>query len=144
MFKTSIVDEINRLGEEIELVCGDSKCLAISPRAKEVARLPVAEIHETENSIIAAFEFPGVSKEEIELNFTEGRIEVKVERKLEKEAKEKDSYAYEIRKHSFYGALPLPPEAVAENAEASYKDGILKVEIPKAKKQETRKKIEIK
>lgn len=142
MFKTNIFDEINRLEKEIDLACGNSQCVAAVPRAEEVARLPVAEVYETENSVIAAFELPGVSKEEIELNIAEDRIEVKVERKLEKKAEEKDSYSYEMRKHAFYGALPLPSEVIAENAEASYKDGILRVEIPKAKKAE-KKKIEI-
>lgn len=64
--------------------------------------------------------------------------------KIEKEAKQEDSYAYEMQANRFYGALPLQTEVIAENAEASYKDGILRVEIPKAKKQDSKKRIEIK
>ena len=133
--------------EEIDLICGTgSQCVAIMPKqnVEEVARLPVADIYETENSVIAAFELPGVKKEDIELNITDDRVEVKVERKLEKTAEEKEGYSYEMRSYSFYGALPLPLDVIAEQANAAYKDGILRVEIPKAKKQDLKKRIEIK
>lgn len=135
----------NRL---IELFYGSDlgKCAALMPKCEspeKITRLPVADIQETEKSVIATFELPGVKKEEIELSITEDRVEVKVERKIEKEAKEDDSYAYEMQANSFYGALPLQTEVIAENAEASYKDGMLRVEIPKAKKAE-KKRIEVK
>lgn len=144
MFRNSIFDEINRLEKEMDLACGNGQCVALMPKTEEVARLPVSHVYQTESSVIASFELPGVSKEEIELNLIEDRIQVKVERKLEKKAEDEGNYSYEMRKHSFYGALPLPSEVIAENAEASYKDGILRVEIPKAKKRERKKKIEIK
>lgn len=76
MFRNSISDEINI--------------------TEEIVRLPVADIQETENSVIAAFELPGVSKENIELNITEDRIEVKVKRKLEKKAEEKQEIKKKI------------------------------------------------
>ena len=143
MFRGNIFDEIER---DIELMCGNS-CLTLVPKMKsveEISRLPVANIYETENSVIATFELPGVNKKDIQLNLTEDRIEVKVETKVEKKAEEKESYAYEMRINSFYRALPLPSEVMAEKADANYKDGILRVEIPKAKKQDSKKRIEIK
>ena len=146
MFRGNIFDEINRIEREIGLMCGPgSQCVAIVPKqdVEEVARLPVANIYETESAVIAAFELPGAKKEDIELNITEGRIEVKVERKLEKKAEEKDGCSYEMRSRSFYGALPLPSDVAAEQANAAYKDGILRVEIPKAKKQDSKKRIEV-
>lgn len=138
MFKSNIFDEIEReLG---------SNCLAVMkrPELEAVSRIPVADMTETESSVIATFELPGVEKEDIELNVAEDRIEVKVEKKAEKEVKGKENYSYEMRSRSFYGALPLPAEVAAENADASYSNGILRIEIPKAKKQEAKKRIEIK
>ncbi|MBI2542403.1 Hsp20/alpha crystallin family protein [Candidatus Woesearchaeota archaeon] len=141
MIGSNIFDEFEK---EMEIGCGSS-CLALvkQPELEIVSRIPVARMQETEGSVISTFELPGVSKEDIQLNVEEGRIEVKVEKKAEKEIEEKDKYFHEMRSRSFYGALPLPAEVIAENADASYKDGILRVEIPKAKKQE-KKKIEIK
>ena len=137
MFRSNIFDEIEKeLG---------SNCLAVMkrPELEAISRIPVADVVETESSVIATFELPGVEKENIQLNVTDDSIEVKVENKAEKEIKDKGNYSYEMRSHSFYSALPLPAEVIAESADASYKNGILRVEIPKAKKQE-KKKIEIK
>jgi HSP20 family protein len=136
MFENNIFDEIEReLG---------SNCLAVMkrPDLEVVSRIPVTDVVETENSVIATFELPGVEKQNIQLNVTEDTVEVKVEKKAEKEIKDKETYSYEMRSQSFYSALPLPAEVVAENADASYKNGILRVEIPKAKKHT--KNIEIK
>lgn len=108
-------------------------------------RMPVADVKETDNSVLTTFEIPGADKKDIDLNITENIIEVKVEKKSEKEVKEKGSYSYEARASQFYRALPLPAAVEADKAEATYKDGILKVEIPKIKKIEAKKKrIEIK
>lgn len=106
-------------------------------------RMPVVDLNETENSIVATFELPGANKDEIELNVMDDRIEVKVEKKIEKESKDKGAYSYEKRAHSYYTSIPLQANVRAEKAEASYKNGILKVEIPKAVQVEKKKRIEI-
>lgn len=122
----------------------NGKCVAVLKRQElePLSRIPISDLVETESSVIATFELPGVEKEDIQLNVTEDSIVVKVEKNIEKEADEKEGYSYEIRSHSFYSALPLPAEVDADNSNASYKNGILKVEIPKAKKQT--KRIEVK
>ena len=144
MFKGNIFDEMNRFDREIDLMCGSNQCVAIVPNNREVTRLPVADIYETEKSVIAAFELPGTNKKDIDLNITDDRIELRVERIVEKKTEEKEGYSYEMTSQNFYGALPLPSDVVAEKADASYKDGILRVEIPKAIKQNSKRKIEIK
>jgi|SRR3989338_1536578 len=143
----NIFEEMDRMERELNLFCSGNQCVALVPKAKEtghISRLPVADLYETESSVIAAFELPGVEKEEIQLDVTEDRIEVKVEQKAEKESEGKEAHSYETKRNSFYGALPMPKGVVAENAEASYRNGILRIEIPKAKKQDSRKRIEIK
>jgi HSP20 family protein len=108
-------------------------------------RMPVADLRETENSVIATVEIPGADKKDIDLNVTENTIEVKVEKKTEKEIKEKGKYSYEAKSHQFYRALPLPAKVRPDDAVATYQDGILRIEIPKVKKLEAKKKkIEIK
>lgn len=51
-------------------------------------RVLIADVKETENSVIASLEIPGVEKKDIDLNITENSIEVKIEKKAEKEFKE--------------------------------------------------------
>ncbi len=108
-------------------------------------RMPVSNVYQTENSVIATFELPGVDKKDIDLNVTENSIEVSVKAKAEKEEKEKGFYAYQAKAQSFYRKVPLPAEAKADQADASYREGVLRVEIPKTKKEIKKgKKIEIK
>jgi HSP20 family protein len=148
-------DELARMHEEIDRLFSrffrtSKPLLGFGREGRELAkyesfRAPLADIRETENFVIATFELPGADKNDIELNVDENRIEVKVEKKAEKEVKKKGAYSYEARSHQYYRALPLPAEVESEKIEAVYKDGILKVEIPKVKKvKEKKKRIEIK
>ena len=91
------------------------------------------DVCETENKVIASFELPGADKKDIELNITDNYIEVKVEKKMEKEQKDKDSYSYAASSSHFYRRLPFPADVEAGKAKATYKDGLLRVEIPKQK-----------
>ena len=108
-------------------------------------RAPKCNMYETDKSVVAAFELPGVEKEDIELNILDDRIEVKVEKKQEKEDRQKGMYRYEASSQSFYRIIPLPVNVKSENAQAEYTNGVLKIEIPKAKPVEHKKKrVEIK
>lgn len=136
-------DEIERIHEEMGRF--------FKPRGKELVkfsgfRTPKCNMHETEKSVVASFELPGVEKKDIELNVTDDRIEVKVNHKAEKEEKKKGMYRYEASSHSFYRSIPLPVDVKSEEAEAEYKNGVLRVEIPKVKQIEAKKhkRIEIK
>ena len=148
MFKARVFDELDRMEKDIEVMCGlGNQCLALVPKEnqelQEAFRIPVADVYETENSVIADFELPGVNKEDIELSIDDGRIEVKVESKAESSEEDKEIIAKKLMSRKFYGTVALPAEVAAESSEANYNNGILRIEIPKAKKQESRKRIEI-
>src|SRR3989338_1769485 len=141
-------EEIRRMHEEMDRLFGKAfgrTGLLEHGKGKGLSkyegfRVPVADVRETENSVIARIEIPYIEQKDIELNVTENSIEVKVEKTAEKEVKEKGSYSYESRSHSFYRALPLPAEVKSSEAKAEYKNGVLRMEIPKVKKLEMKKK----
>jgi len=105
-------------------------------------RSPLTDLEETDKEVIAKFELPGVDKKDIQLNITENKIEVKVEKRKESKEKKKGYYRMERRYSGFYRAIPLPEGVHPEKAKAKYEDGILEVTMPKA---ETKKisKVEI-
>ncbi|MEM3373635.1 MAG: Hsp20/alpha crystallin family protein [Candidatus Woesearchaeota archaeon] len=107
-------------------------------------RKPVCHLHETEKNIIAAFELPGVKKEDIELNVDDRSIELKVESKNEKkhEDDEKKVYGYTLQK--FYRRVALPKEVDSSKAIAEYKDGVLRIEMPKKEQDSEKKRLQIK
>ena len=103
-------------------------------------RTPRADIQETENKVIARFELPGAEKNDIDVNVTDNKVEVKVSKKNEKEVKKKGIYSYKGYSQHFYRALPLPADVSSDKAEAEYKNGVLTVEIPMLRKAEKKKK----
>ncbi len=114
---------------------------------EERFRLPTCDIQETDKSVIASFEIPGADKKDIQLNVDKNEIEVKVEKSDEKELNDekKGLYSYSRSSSQFYRRIPLMLDLDSEKAEASYSNGILKVEVPKLKQlEEKRKMIEIK
>lgn len=135
-------DDFRRFHEEMDKVLR-----SFFPVEKAAGtRTPMADVYETENSVVAVFEMPGVEKEDIALFVSEDRIEVSTKKKKEEEEKKKGYYRYEAEAKSYYRIVSLPAKVVAEEAEATYKNGVLRVEIPKAekKKLEKAKKIAIK
>jgi len=88
-------------------------------------------------------DLPGVNKEDIEISVNEGILTISGERKLQRK-EEKENYT---RIESFFGrferSFKLPADADADNIEAKYENGVLKLFIPRRQKAEG-KKIEIK
>jgi len=108
-------------------------------------RTPRMDIYEKDNNVFAEVELPGINPENIEVEVRDNvlRIEAKAEEK--KEEKGKGYWRKEIGAKYFKRQVLLPAEVVGEKAEAEYKDGILKVSIPKKEiKKEEKKPITIK
>jgi len=108
-------------------------------------REPLSDIWEDDKEITVKMEMPGVEKDDIVVTAKNGGLEIKVLRKDEyrEENKSKGFYRIERRYAGFYRYLPLPPEADLEKVNASYKNGVLELRIPK-KESKKEKKIEIK
>ena len=91
-------------------------------------RMPLTDFRETESKVIAYFELPGANKEDIDLSIANNKIVVKVQKKTE------DEENYEFSTQKFCRSILLPKDVIEEDATATYKNGILTVEIPKVKK----------
>lgn len=109
------------------------------------AGYPSVDIFEDKENVFVKAEIPGVKKEELEVNVTEDSVVLSGEKKKEEKVEEKDYYRYERSYGSFHRTLPLPTEVQSDKAKAQFKDGVLKITIPKtpeAKKKEVKVKIE--
>ena len=144
----NIIDEIRVMEKIMNTVTGN-RCAALVPQknqngSQELSRIPEGRIYETENSVIAAFELPGAEKEEIQLDILNDRIEVKVEKKQKINTEGKEGVSCEMKQTGFYGALLLPCEVDSEKADAVFKNGMLRIEIPKLKPIDSKKRIQVK
>ncbi len=108
-------------------------------------RKPLNYMYETENSVISCFEMPGANKADIKVDIKDNIMEVKVEKKGETEHRNDKGEVHRAFKQQFYVQRMLPSGLEPDKADATYKDGLLKIEIPKVKKETSKvKRLEIK
>ena len=153
----TLFDEMRRMQEQMDNMFDNffvndpfdkrNKLLLEGPKKGEFAtshyRQPVSDIYETDKEIVAEVEMPGLEKKDIQVNIDQNGIEVRAEKKAEtkQEDKKKGIYRFERNYSGFYRHFSLPTNAVADKSNAEYKDGILKITIPKAKVEEHKKKL---
>lgn len=133
--------EMNRLFDNIWKRSQLVKELPDKKSEIELFRQPLSDLRETKQEFIANIEIPGVEKKDIKIDIQDNNLKIKVERKDEIKI-EKEGYLKAERSYKgFYRSIYLPKKVVPEKAKSSYKDGILEVIIPKAKR-EDKKRIE--
>jgi HSP20 family protein len=98
------------------------------------------DIKETAKEIVVSAALPGVDKKDIHVDLTEDRMTIRAEHKHETEHKGKDGHVrHEQSYGSFCRSFTLPAAVKADKAKASYKDGVLRLELPKVKETQTRR-----
>lgn len=94
---------------------------------------PEFDTKENENCIEITAELPGVAEEDINLSLSNGILTISGEKKSEEKKEEETYHITERRYGSFSRSLKLPYEPEQEDIRASFKDGVLKVTVPKPK-----------
>jgi len=94
---------------------------------------PSVDILETENEIVLSADVPGVKSEDIDVRVENGTLTLKGERKFEKQDGDKGKGYHLVERGygSFARVFTLPDTLDSENVRADYKDGVLKVTLPK-------------
>lgn len=96
---------------------------------------PCCDMREEDTHYSLSFDLPGVSKDDIQIEIENSQIRVSGERKSENSEKGH----IEKRYGCFERTISLPQEVDEEGVKAHYRDGVLKVELPKAAKALPRK-----
>jgi HSP20 family protein len=100
---------------------------------------PVVDVYENDHCLVVKAELPGMEKDQIAVD-VQGRIlTIKGERTSDKEVDEEHYYHRERIQGRFERAFTLPAEPDPEAIKAEYKDGILKIEVPKPAEQRSKK-----
>jgi HSP20 family protein len=95
---------------------------------------PRVDIAETDNEFIIKAEVPEIKKEDVKVTVDNGVLNIRGERKQEKEEKNKKFHRIERYYGSFSRTFTLPDNVDEKNIEASFKDGMLNLQIPKVEK----------
>jgi HSP20 family protein len=108
------------------------------------AFVPSVNTRESEFAYHIDVDLPGVNKEDIKVDLKDGLLTISGERKIKNEVKEEDFYKIETSFGKFSRSFNLPEDADIEHIEAKNENGVLEIVIPKLKKEESTKTIEIK
>jgi HSP20 family protein len=111
-----------------------------APAAQWTPRLNVAE---SEAGYEVTLDVPGMKPDEFEIEIRQGDLWITGERKLEQETQGKTWHRVERHYGQFRRAVRLGDDVDADQVQAEYKDGVLRINVPKAESAKT-KKIEVK
>ncbi|MDX2250890.1 MAG: Hsp20/alpha crystallin family protein [Nitrospira sp.] len=95
---------------------------------------PLVDITEDDKEYLIKAELPEMKKEEIKINVHEDVLSISGERKYEKEEKGKKYHRVERAYGSFVRSFTLPEDADGSKINAEYKEGVLKLHLPKSEK----------
>jgi len=100
---------------------------------------PAVEMYETDTEYVVRAALPGVDPKSIDVEVADDGLTLRAERREEKEERGRNYLRRELRYGLFQRTLPLPGGVKADQAKATYKDGVLEVHVPKTEQAQARK-----
>ena len=92
---------------------------------------PALDVAETDTSVIVKADLPGLEAKDLDVSIRGDLLTIKGEKKEEKEEKTKSFHRVERRYGSFERSVRLPATVKADQVNASFKNGVLRIESPK-------------
>ena len=128
--------EVDRLFEDF-WQNGESLPL-LSPWSENILS-PLVDETEDEQAYHIEVELPGIDKEDVDVSYCDGLLTISGEKREEKEEKKRDYYRKERSFGAFRRVVPLPGAIDESKIHASFKRGILSIDLPKT--DESKKKV---
>jgi len=100
---------------------------------------PSADVYEEDAQFVIKAELPGVDKKDIHVDVENNVLILKGERTEDNEVKEENYYRREMASGAFQRSFALPDGVDANNIKADYKDGVIKITIPKPESRQPKK-----
>lgn len=101
--------------------------------------MPRVDETEDEKAFHIEVELPGMDRDDVDITLSNGLLTIRGEKKREEEEKGKDFYRKERSFGAFRRSLPIPADVDESKIDASFKKGVLYIELPKT--EEARKKV---
>jgi HSP20 family protein len=101
--------------------------------------MPRLDLTETDDAFVARMDLPGLKHEDIQVDVENNRLTIRGERKVEKREEKEDVVRMERNYGTFFRALTLPDNVLADQIAATFEDGVLTLQIPKAEESKPRR-----
>lgn len=105
----------------------------ITPWETKNAWLPKVDIWEDKDKFVVEAELPGVEKKDIDVNVTGQLLTIRAVLNKKQESKDKNYYRAERSYGEFVRSVRLPNDIETKNIKASFKNGVLEIQLPKTK-----------
>lgn len=109
--------------------------IILTEKSAKLAGWLCAVSADSENEIVVKAEVPGCKAEDIDISVHGNTLTISGEKKAEEEKKEKGYYHLERSYGSFRRELSLPGDVDPDKVEASCKNGVLTVTLPKSERE---------
>lgn len=90
------------------------------------------DMYETDDSLVVKASLPGVDPDEVDISVTGDSLTIKGEHKAHEEIKRENYHRQELRYGAFARTVALPMRVQSDRAEATFENGILSINLPKA------------
>jgi HSP20 family protein len=118
----------NDMGRLMSTVLGQGQ---VNGENGERSWMPAVDVWETDNELVYAFDLPGISEEEISVEYDEGTLTVSGKRERAEQSEDDRFYRYERRFGSFSRTVGLPQGVEEDAIRADYRNGVLEIHVPK-------------
>jgi HSP20 family protein len=103
-----------------------------------MAWMPKIDVVQRNNELVVRADLPGVNPDDVTVEISDDAITISGERKQEHVEENGSIYRFERTHGAFYREIPLPKGAIANQAKASFKDGVLEITAPAPPEQVSR------
>lgn len=100
---------------------------------------PAVDVYEDKDHVMVEAPLAGVDPKDVNIEIEDNILKISGQSEHKTEVDEKNYYRKEIRSGAFYRAVALPKAVKGDQASATYKDGILKITVPKAEEAKPKK-----
>jgi HSP20 family protein len=105
----------------------------------EQSWVPTADVWETENEVVYAFDLPGIPEENVSVELEDGALTITAERRREHKVEDGKYFRFERRFGTFSRTIGLPQGIDEDKVKAHYEHGVLEVHVPKPEQPKPRK-----
>jgi HSP20 family protein len=101
--------------------------------------VPVADVWETGDEVVYAFDLPGIPEEKISVELDDSTLTVTAEREREQSVEDGRYYRFERRFGTFARTIALPQGVTEEQVKAEYRNGVLELHVAKPEQPKPRR-----